>query len=361
MSEISLVGELVERTDIRLDGPRLLALGLTPHAVRAALERPALDGGHPLSLNLDELGDRPLNADGMRLSDVATISVSAEPAGRVFANGEPAVVLRVDMNPASKTVDAELAQLIASVPEAWIMTGARVFDVYGTEESLDEELVWLSQSMKPARGVSVRPTQGPAELWSWGGAPEAEPGVTVRPRDADRHSVILRGEDRDLLDQVAEALVARIVTEAGVGYAAARQSGRTAERHIVVDRDAAARLGLSAGDVAAAVADASGQALRVTGTRPSRLMVDGFGSLEAPETMMIPVRIAGATQLVPLLTVAGVQVVEERTRLTRRDGIPSAIVDVDLDAGRLKRIVADTELPVGVSVLVEASAPTVGR
>ena len=374
--ESTQLGNLTEQTEVRVDGRKLVAFGLSIDQVVSAIETRDLPVGDgllrvPASRSPEELGRLPVGHGVLRLGDVASIELGALPrSGRVVFEGEPAVALQFGLDAASEAqaMDA-VHELLGQQPAARLLDqeGRMVYELRGEgAEFIDDQVARIGAAWAPAQTLSIRPeTPGTrAELWVWGAGAvpiTQPPGFTLRARPARGWALVVRGMDRAIVDAVASGLVTTLAARPGVEFVDLdRPAASSASLQLSWDREAAARLGLGIQELTDAWSASRGRLLSSSGG-PVWLIFEGLGEADHPATLQLPLLVQGELRMVPLASVAQIRMVAARTSLSRRDGLPSARVVVDLEqvddpeATRrwIEAEVAKIPRPSGVAVVVE--------
>jgi multidrug efflux pump subunit AcrB len=368
--------------EVRVDGPALMARDLTLGDVAAALQptdsaadgaRIMRSGGGSLPTvdvpTVDDLAHLLLDGEGLRLGDIATLSQQPTwPDGRVRLDGAPAVSLVLDLPDKPRDVLGAVADTLRAYPQARLLPAEglqRVAVRAPTTDDLDAALRAMTRGRSPSYTVQGADPGTAGEVWLWDrdvaqALSADQPGLQLRWRQDASWRVVLSGPDRGPLESLAEPVLTELAAVPGVTFAGLRfPPGGAPEVEIALSPGAASAVGLQAAGLARALRDLHGRELHMGRDRTVQLRVEGLGSLDDPGSVQIPVRVDGALVRVPLAAVATIRLVQARGSLSRRDGQPALIVDVDLGGEGARRAIetqlAQVPLPPGVTLIVEAS------
>jgi multidrug efflux pump subunit AcrB len=241
-------------TQVLLDAERLVAYGLTVADVAAALA----GAPDPTAAKLPR---------DLRLTDVAVLETRSAPGGCVaFENGQPVIATRIDGEAtATKAALARLAERTPSLPPAFglrsLGPGTDVV-VEVPAGASEEQRVRLGQraaaTLRDADRVVLEvPRSGELRLHVEGAANLAAlaqlPDVHVRVRGEELWITLL-GDDARELAAAAERVRERLATLEGVTGTGLRGRERGLLVEYEVDRQRAADLGVSLGDVGTTLA-----------------------------------------------------------------------------------------------------------
>jgi multidrug efflux pump subunit AcrB len=398
VAAIDPIGAWEHRIEVQFDGPRLLAHRLTPEQAAEALAvAPEATGGSishegttlrvegratGTTATIEVLAATVLHVgpDGrpLRVTDVASISTRAtNPTGLARLAGAEAIALEV-----LAAHDVDEAALLATCREAARGQAALLLaspEVIALGAPLDAErsvrlLAVGADAAKSADPtavvlVIVRPEPiGGGELRIAGGSSSAVeaamrallmiPGApAIRPLDPRRRQIMLAGPDRWALDVAAGDLERQLETHPSIAHAGVSLSQLPEpDIRIELDRDTAARFGVTSAELSSALRLLAGQ--EVPGRPNVSVRVEGLGALDDPTSIqLVTPGPEGAPTLLPLATLATIERTVAPSSLLRVDGLPSLMLDVTPEDGAsgeqveaaVLAVLADLALPAGVS------------
>lgn len=325
--DVQPVGAPRKTLIVEVDPERARALGIG--------SRELVDACQPLAADLTEWARTPTPTDladalvrpGLRVGDVATVRVGP-PDARVWWDGEPAVLLRIERSDANGPVGTGLpdVQAVEVLPTHTLVVEAR-FDAaaHRVAGSLGGELEGALVVLEPGRARVIAPiVADPAFV-----VPSVD-GTVVHREGIRRQIVLAHPHEERLSERQLEDARAVLAGTSGVLHASLPQ--RIPVLALEVDRSAAASLGVAPSEVAHAYSLLAGV--------HTRHAVIRWGEGTTVEQLHVPT-LGGS---VPLARMARVTHEVGPARIDHLDGRRVEVVDVELER-------ADTVLPLDRLVL----------
>ncbi|MCB9759534.1 MAG: efflux RND transporter permease subunit [Alphaproteobacteria bacterium] len=379
VSRVVRQGQMELTPTIRVDPERMVALGVGTDQLLASLGPSAAD---PFLLrvapepDLGQLADVMVVGTSYRVGDIAELSMSPREGGaRVWRDGEPAVRVAVSFMDTTAVEDARAevrgvldgldSPVRVWLPRASEQQALRVISAH------EDEVAAVAEALGAAQVLTVCVEAAPmrCEVRHWGAPPEqveaalatAAPGAQVYavPSGSRRALLILAGPDRAALAETADRVVERLRQDPALAEVGPPLPGPGApEMRYTLDRNAAARLGLTTSQLADALRLAGGH--QVPGPGGQELTVQ-LGALEDPLAQQLLLDLNGTPQLVPLRTLAEVELTERPTTLLRWETRPAVVIEVGAKRDQdILAAIAEVPLPLGVTAEVVRGAVDLG-